>query len=353
MAYAKELTSSPFGATSRAYILERYFEEHPEVTTANAWEHVYRLLLWVDPTTSLVHCYESDKSQPGRHWYGRSLAFHQFIAEKLSSTPSDLHRQIDQMFKSATRILAAAILEEQEKRTRRAALQRAGYEHFPLPGENPELISEVASILEQYLGPAPPAVVSRVIRIVTATIAQENKRKNLVGEGFEDTLAALIRRLDTTGQLAVHTRKYLHQLPGFRSPAKKEKDRKVDLCLVEHTTGLRTLLTVKWSVRADREEQFGIDYDFYRRHEESGEPFDFVLVTNEMDAARLVMACTRRVDAVQVFQRVVHIQPDGLDIVHASPESGSQAAELPQLRASGRLVGLESLLNSVLSNPRP
>lgn len=123
----------------------------------------------------------------------------------------------------------------------------------------------------------------------------------------------------------------------------------MDLCLVHRATGKRTLASVKWSVRADREEQFGIDYDFYRRHEESGEGFDFVLVTNEFDAARVFMACTRRVDAVQVFHRVVHIYPDGLGVVHSTPEPGSRAAELPRLRETKRLLGLGDFLLAVMA----
>lgn len=55
-----------FGAENRARLLTRYFEGADAVTPANAWQHVYRLLLWIDRTTALAHCYESDKAQPGR-----------------------------------------------------------------------------------------------------------------------------------------------------------------------------------------------------------------------------------------------------------------------------------------------
>lgn len=201
MEFGQELLAFPFGEESRAFILERYFEKHPDVTAGDAWEHVYRLLLWVDPTTSLAHCYESDKSQPGRHWYGRSLAFHKFVAERLGVAPGELHRDIDFMFRWATRIMAVAMLKEQERRDRRAEVKRAPFgEEMPRPGENPELAAEVESILTQHFGAVPStAVVSRILRIVTAAIAQENKRKNLVGEGFEDTLAEVIRRVDGGG----------------------------------------------------------------------------------------------------------------------------------------------------------
>ena len=65
------------------------------ISPDTAWKHVYRLLLWIDSTTGLAQCYESDKSQPGRPWYERSLRFHRWVAESLGSTPGDLRSKID------------------------------------------------------------------------------------------------------------------------------------------------------------------------------------------------------------------------------------------------------------------
>ena len=72
-----------FGAESRLQLLDEYFSVNGNVTPANAWQHVYQLLLWTDRTTGLAHCYESDKAQPGRKWYERSLAFHDWLAGSL------------------------------------------------------------------------------------------------------------------------------------------------------------------------------------------------------------------------------------------------------------------------------
>lgn len=76
----EQVVTRAFGAENRARLLTRYFETADTITTANAWEHVYRLLLWIDRTTALAHCYESDKAQPGRPWYARSLAFHEWVS---------------------------------------------------------------------------------------------------------------------------------------------------------------------------------------------------------------------------------------------------------------------------------
>ncbi|MGH3773789.1 MAG: hypothetical protein ACRDRW_20765, partial [Pseudonocardiaceae bacterium] len=73
-----EVIERAFGAENRARLLGEYFTtvvaSSGELTAGSAWQHVYRLLLWIDRTTNLAHCYESDKCQPGRPWYARSLA---------------------------------------------------------------------------------------------------------------------------------------------------------------------------------------------------------------------------------------------------------------------------------------
>ncbi len=46
-----------FGAENRARLLTRYFAAREAVTPANAWRHVYHLLLWIDRTTALAHCH--------------------------------------------------------------------------------------------------------------------------------------------------------------------------------------------------------------------------------------------------------------------------------------------------------
>ena len=68
---AQEAIARAFGAENRARLLARYFNDAGDISIENAWQHVYRLLLWIDRTTALAHCYESDKAQPGRAWYAR------------------------------------------------------------------------------------------------------------------------------------------------------------------------------------------------------------------------------------------------------------------------------------------
>jgi len=122
---AQEAVARAFGAENRARLLVRYFNAAGDVSTGNAWQHVYRLLLWIDRTTALAHCYESDKAQPGRAWYARTLAFHSWISEQLSTTPANLGDQIDWLFREAVKDLAN---KNPAARTATYTTQRAPYE---------------------------------------------------------------------------------------------------------------------------------------------------------------------------------------------------------------------------------
>ena len=159
----------------------------------------------------------------------------------------------------------------------------------------------------------------------------ENKRKNLVGEGFEDVLAALVERLPGSNVRKIFTRSYLHDVPGFYEPPTGEKPRKVDLGLLLGEAERRVLLTVKWSIRADREEQFMSDFRTYARLERAGMPFDYSLVTNEFDPARLVAACERQWEGRPLFKDVVHVNPAGLLAAYGTKLRGSFA------RATGHI----------------
>ena len=190
-----------FGAESRLQLLDEYFSIGGDVTSANAWKHVSRLLLWTDRTTGLAHCYESDKAQPGRKWYERSLAFHDWLAGSLGIAPHDVAAQVDWLFRRGTERLAAILASQEKVRSARAAEQRAPYagRGFPEPGEDPVLESLIREVLSEWLADPPPEVMRQLTDRIRTYFGQENKRKNLVGEGFEDVLAALIRRATAFG----------------------------------------------------------------------------------------------------------------------------------------------------------
>jgi hypothetical protein len=337
-----------FGEESRLQMLAEYFRSAGTITPANAWTHVYRLLLWTDRTTGLAHCYESDKSQPGRPWYARSLAFHDWLSTALNVPPQDLGMGIDWLFRRGTERLAIIVAGQNEQRLARAAEQRAFYADrvFPEPGAEPDLEMIIKEGLAGWLAEPPIDVLRRLTERIRTYFGQENKRKNLVGEGFEDVLAGLIKRLPAAVPLNVLPRPFLHAIPGFRRPPAREKPRQVDLALVLPNER-RVLVTAKWSIRADREEQFKVDFDAYAALEEAGHDFDFVLVTNEFDPARLLRACERRTTNAALFSTVVHVNPQG-PLAAYGPKPKRSARRLTEHVTSGRLTSLEAWLRSLM-----
>src|SRR2546427_656536 len=72
-------------------------------------------------------------------------------------------------------------------------------------------------------------VLKRITERVRVYYSQENKRKNLLGEGFEDVLRYLVERTPRGSALKTMARPVLHDIPGFRNPPRGEKPRTVDL----------------------------------------------------------------------------------------------------------------------------
>jgi hypothetical protein len=340
---SQDVVARAFGAENRARLIDRYFQQAGTVTAANAWQHVYRLLLWIDRTTALAHCYESDKAQPGRPWYARSLAFHDWVSAQLRAEPLALAEQIDWLFREAVKDLAARAV---ERRSAAYERQRAPYagRAFPEPGEDPELAAIIREVLGKWMPSEPPEDDLRALtRRIHTHLAQENKRKNLVGEGFEDVIAAVMRRLRFGKNVQVRTRVVLHDLPGFHPSPPTEKVKKVDLAILAGDA--RTLVTAKWSIRADREEQFMSDFQAYERLESAGRDFGYVLITNEFDAARLRAACERRRQNAPLFTHIVHINPAAVEVVYREGGADGAAAVRTHI-ASGRLMSLQAWLES-------
>lgn len=342
-----------FGVTNRRRIIAKYFGSAGDVTFDNAWQHVYRLLLWINPTISLAHCYESDKCQPNKAWYARSLAFHQWVSDQLGVDPLDLREQLDHLFRAALPALAHV---ETETRRDAAARHLTLYPpgSMPLPGDDPDLLDLIGETLGVE-GTTLAANARRLVERVYTHFARENKRKNLLGRGFEDTLAAVIAELPGHEEWEVHTRVALRHIPGFQPQSDELKQSEVDLALWPRTgKGRRVLVSAKWSVRADRERQFDSDFEDYSKSNAGG-LFDYVLVTNEFDAARLDAACGRVYGRGHLFSAVVHVQPEAVLVAYgkeAQPIRGGRGRKAGQLRRhleEGRLLPLSSWLNQLLS----
>ena len=122
-----------------------------------------------------------------------------------------------------------------------AEKQRGPYEGkgFPEPGEDPELVSIVKDVLGDHLRDAPTQERWQLlVQRIRQYLALENKRKNLVGEGFEDVLAEVVRRACRVPSLEVHARRSLQDLPGFNRARRGDKPNKVDVAVVRPGSGV-------------------------------------------------------------------------------------------------------------------
>ena len=201
----------------------------------------------------------------------------------------------------------------------------------------------LSEALQPYLTQQPPPEVWRaLIQRLRQHMTHENKRKNLVGEGFEDVLASVIGRVSQKHAATVYVRRWLDEVPGFHPMPRGGKRKKVDLAFVQPNRA-RTLITAKWSIRADREEQFKTDYDDYIRAEAFNSQFDYVLVTNEFDPARLRRACERLERNAPMFTHVVHINTEGLMAAYGAAPERSAASVVEHIQ-SGRLISLSQWL---------
>jgi len=341
----------PFSRPNRIALIDRYFGDR-KVTPEEAWKDVYRLLLWCDPTTGLAHCYESDKSQPGRPWYARTLAFHDWLGEQLDLSNDAVPDALDWMFRRVIEQVAAEEASRRKALAAKAEDQRSRYDlTMPAPGDDPDLRALIDPLLPaDPSGRADDEVVRDVLRKVRTYIANENKRKNLLGRGFEDVLAGVLARIAGGSPPAFGAQVPIEEIPGFRAPRAGDKTEKVDLW-VGPSAHRRVLVSAKWSVRADREKQMRGDFLTYVAANSVRDPFEFVWITNEFDPARLVANATNTEANRYLLDAVVHVCPEALGVVHdlGAPDLPSTRERLKALIQQGRIIGLARWLRGLAS----
>lgn len=338
---------APFGADNRQRLVAEFLQQ----SACEPWLYVYRLLLWTDKTTGLAHCYESDKCQPGKPWHPRSLRFHAWLADSLGVTPREVADGIDWLFRRTADDYARHMVLQYRTLLRRAVQQRAPYidRAFPEPGEDPAIVAIIREVLGTRLAQEPSPDEWRVMtQRIRELIGVENKRKNLVGEGFEDVLSAVTRNFDAGSALDVRARCLLSSVPGFANTRVGDKPNKVDLAIVRRADGHRTIVTAKWSIRADREKQFPAEFGSYVTAKSDIRPFDYVLLTNEFDPARLVRACEFSAGNSAMFSTVVHINPNALRAAYGEQSEPTMHRVL-QFVDNGRIMSLDNWLAQLLT----
>lgn len=343
------VVKAPFGAANR----QRLINESGLASSCAPWLAVYRLLLWTDKTTGLAHCYESDKCQPGKPWYQRNLRFHDWLSQRIGAEPGLVADQLDLLFRRTADDHARWSVQQYQKLLRRAVVQRGPFEGrgFPEPGEDPAIVDIIREVLGSHLLAEPSAAQWRSLtRRIRELVSIENKRKNLLGEGFEDVLAAVVQHAVGETAMRVTRRCVLQDMPGFATLRVGDKQNKVDLALVRAGDQRRTLVTAKWSIRADREKQFAAEFAGYVTARSDLRPFDYVLLTNEFDPARLERACEAPASNAHMFSQVVHISTEAVRAVYGG---GTEPTMQKVLRFidQGRLISLDEWVRTLLLPP--
>lgn len=338
--------NTPFGKDSRVRILKKHLAESGTVTAQNAWQFIYRELLWIDGSTGLAHLYESDKEQPGRPWYDRSIVFTDMLCGLFGGiSREDLRQQIDRLFRACLELIIRGDGTEEEADLAEAltALSEQGVSTYT---PDVSLVMEFAALLNQH-AKLPQLEAESLARELVARariyFTVERKRQNVLGEGFEDLLQLLMARISTVPDEYIRIRQRANHLPGFQNPeTTRERVEAPDLAIVkdERTT---LLASVKWSLRHDRQKQLSDELDCYADLL-SQEAFPrYVLITNEYDPGRLVNTdgLSRR------GQRVDCIYHVNLDLLLGVLHDHDRIKDIKPLIAAGRLKSIADFFGDI------
>lgn len=336
-------SDSPFGKKTRLKALKAYLNEAIDsrtITAANAWTHVYRLLLSVDRRTRLAHVYDSNHMQRGGNWHKRAKRFTELLCARWGIEQASLPNAIDRMF----RFCVAEYLELKEEE-----------EEDPGSTDAADVVTEFAQDVRELLttklkaagGDALEEVIAEIEKAAERYFEIERKRQNVRGEGFEDTLEYLFQTVSGIKHEQIRVRKRAPELPGFKpdppvaANRKKPKAPKPDIALLSPDEQLtRWIVTAKWSLRQDRLDQFGQEAEYYKDNRIQAPSMEFVFVTNEMDVARLrdVLHTIPGAGGFH-FERVYHLNLGLVEETH-----GEAFAPLAVYKQEGRLLSLEDLL---------
>ena len=136
--------------------------------------------------TSPIKLSRDDRGTPGR------LPFMIGFRESSTLCQVKLVHRIDWLFREAVKDLATRLVTSRSATYESQRLPYAG-RAFPEPGEDPERAAIIREALRDWMNPEPPAeVTANLTRRIHTHLSQDNKRKNLVGEGFEDVIAAIL-----------------------------------------------------------------------------------------------------------------------------------------------------------------
>jgi hypothetical protein len=325
---------TPFGQKTRMRVLEDYFAKAGEVTDANAWEHVYRCLLWMNLGAGLAHIYDSNHMQPGGVFHGRAVRFTKLLCDHWNITRKELPAQIDYLFKGC--------VAEWKRRQGEVAGEAIDQEW------ESELISTIEAVLRgEGIAERHALTVARKIEgLSRAFLTIGNKRKNALGEGFEDLLLILLRRVSNIPDEKLKLRTPVSRMPGFRRAAprvkgeRRKREPHPDIAVVEGDI-THVIATAKWSMRQDRETQFQSEYSSFQMNKVQPTELTYALITNEFDLARLKNVASAMPGGAggYIFHTIYHVCLPLLRETH-----GERFKEIEPWVGTGKLKSLSDFL---------
>ena len=339
---AVALDDTPFGRATRMRILAGYFDGAGEVIAANAWEHVYRCLLWMNESAGLAHIYDSNHMQPGKVFHSRAIRFTDALCARWQVDRSNLARLIDKLFRGCV----VELLRQDV-----AAATSGGGDENIVAGLESELTGEIAAelvaagVAETKAGPLAQRIELKARHFFTIG----NKRKNALGEGFEDLLEILLTKASGIPPDRIKTRTPVSQMPGFRRAPPKAKggrtprEPRPDIAVIEGSI-THVIATAKWSLRQDRETQLASEYQAFQMNKTQPTELRYALITNEFDLARLRNVC----DAIPggaggyIFHNVYHVALPLLQETH-----GARFEPLQPYVQIGKLASLSDFLDDM------
>lgn len=262
-------------------VLKHYLTAAGDLTAENAWEHVYRCLLWFDIGAKLAHIYDSNHMQKGGTFHTRAERFTKLLCSQWGIKRAELPAQLDVLFKGCV-----------------AEWKRRQAEEPDEDEAEDEVESELFAALKAHLAEA--GVTAGQIDKFARTIEElskhfftiEKKRQNALGEGFEDLLTLLLERVSKIPKGRFALRTPVSKLPGFlkalplKEGERKKREPHPDIAIVDENITY-VITTAKWSIRQDRETQFQHEYSSYQMNKKQPTELRFALITNEFDLARL------------------------------------------------------------------
>lgn len=327
------LETNPFGRETRLRVLGEYFASAGAVTAENAWEHVYKCLLWMNEGAGLAHIYDSNHMQPGGNFHGRAVRFTESLCEKWDIQKTTLPRVIDKLFKGCVHAWRETVVERPD----------------------PELENELTAAIDKMLrglgvdaARAAPAA-RRIEALSRDFFTVGNKRKNSLGEGFEDLLWLLLQRVSNVPPEKLSLRTPVSRLPGFRRGAqplpgqRRRREPHPDIAICDNGV-THLIVTAKWSMRQDRETQFQSEYSAYQRNRVQPTELQFALITNEFDIARLdnVARAIPTGAGGYIFHNIYHINPELLKIAQ-----GDRIGSVAHWIGAGKIRSLADFFNEM------